>query len=332
MPRPLARVLELLEILQAGGIHKLTALSDRLGVDERTIRRYVGHLIDVGIPIEAERGRHGGYRLAAGFRLPPLMLTDDEALAVLLGLAARASGSADAGAGGNATAKILRVLPAPSRERFEALLITADLGDATRSLNPADAATPDTAILLAVAEAAGARRPLLIHYADRDERRSHRIVLPYGLVARAGRWYLSGADSLSGEVRTFRVDRISAAAPQDGVFEVPPGVDPTGRGAAGAGAPWRHHVVVRVEGTAEYVRSRLPEGLATVRELDLADQPGGGRSSMEGWVVVELRAERLGWVPAVLAGLDRPFVVDAPLELRDQVRQLGERLVVIAAG
>src|SRR5262245_7830700 len=95
MARPTAGVLTLLELLQSGGIRTMAELSDRLGVDPRTVRRYVGHLIDLDVPVESVRGRYGGYRLAAGYRLPSLMLSDDEALAVLLGLiAGRRGGSA----------------------------------------------------------------------------------------------------------------------------------------------------------------------------------------------------------------------------------------------
>jgi predicted DNA-binding transcriptional regulator YafY len=88
MSRPTSRVLALLEILQAGGTHTAAALAGRLGVDERTVRRYVAHLVDLDVPVRSERGRYGGFRLAPGFRMPPLMLTDDEALAVVLGLVA----------------------------------------------------------------------------------------------------------------------------------------------------------------------------------------------------------------------------------------------------
>src|SRR4051812_30469520 len=98
MSAPLARVLSLLEILQSGGVHTLAALARRLEVDERTARRYVGHLVEVGMPVESIRGRYGGYRVAPGFRLPPLMLTDDEALAVLVGLSASRGGGEDGAA------------------------------------------------------------------------------------------------------------------------------------------------------------------------------------------------------------------------------------------
>src|SRR5216684_1935315 len=88
MARPTTHVLTLLELLQSGGIRTVAELADRLGVDGRTVRRYVDHLIDLDVPVESVRGRYGGYRLASGYRMPPLMLSDDEALAVLLGLVA----------------------------------------------------------------------------------------------------------------------------------------------------------------------------------------------------------------------------------------------------
>src|SRR6202050_5744465 len=86
MARPAARVLTLLELLQSGGVRTVAELADRLGVEGRTVRRYIDHLLDLDVPVESVRGRYGGYRLAPGYRMPPLMLSDEEALAVLLGL------------------------------------------------------------------------------------------------------------------------------------------------------------------------------------------------------------------------------------------------------
>ena len=125
MPQSLGRVLGLLELLQASPAGATVGqLAGRLGVDERTVRRYAGHLADLGIPVSGKRGRHGGYSLAPGYRLPPLMLTDDEAVAVLLGLVAgRRTGLAtSASAGETALAKIQRVLPRALRARTDALL------------------------------------------------------------------------------------------------------------------------------------------------------------------------------------------------------------------
>jgi predicted DNA-binding transcriptional regulator YafY len=315
MTRPTARVLALLEILQSGGTRTVADLADRLGVDERTVRRYAGHLLDLDVPVESVRGRYGGYRLAPGYRMPPLMLTGDEAVAVLLGLVAgrRAGLTTTSGtATDSATAKLRRVLPPALGRRLDALLETADVTGPART-GPA----PEVGVLLLLAEAARDRHPVRLGYTDRAGRRTDRTLFPYGIVAHSGRWYVTGADSAGGEVRSFRLDRIATAEAARGSFEVPDGFDPAGQVLTSlAGTPWRHRVSVRVEAAADHVRSRLPPGLATVTPV-----PGE-----DGWVRVDLRAERLEWVPALLAGLDRPFAVDAPAELGDLVRDLAGRL------
>src|SRR5690349_2550364 len=121
MARPTARVLTLLQLLQSGGLRTLAELAERLEVDERTVRRYVDHLIDLDVPVESVRGRYGGYRLGPGYRMPPLMLTDDEALAVMLGLVS-GRGAGLSAAHETATAKIRRVLPDRLARRLDAVL------------------------------------------------------------------------------------------------------------------------------------------------------------------------------------------------------------------
>src|ERR1043165_6186349 len=153
MPRPAGRVLTLLELLQSGGTRTVAELADRLGVDGRTVRRYVDQLTDLDVPVESVRGRYGGYRLAPGYRLPPLMLSDDEALAVLLGpVAGRRAGLATAAgmgtAGGTAAAKIRRVLPSRIADRLNAVLESLAF-----TAEPDDVPTPQTGVLLAVADA-----------------------------------------------------------------------------------------------------------------------------------------------------------------------------------
>ena len=162
MTRPTARVLALLELLQSGGTYTVAALAARLDVDERTLRRYAQHLTDLGIPIESRRGRYGGYRLAPGYKLPPLMLTDDEAVAVMLGLVAgRRTGlvTAAAAAADSASAKVRRVLPAALGRRLDALLSAADFTAPQWSADP-----PGTAVLLVLADAARSRHPVTITY------------------------------------------------------------------------------------------------------------------------------------------------------------------------
>jgi predicted DNA-binding transcriptional regulator YafY len=315
-------VLALLEILQAGGTRTVADLAGRLGVDERTVRRYVDHLIDLDIPVRSVRGRYGGYRLAPGYKMPPLMLTDEEALAVLLGLVAgQRAGlvTTSVAAAESAAAKVRRVLPEPLARRLDALLATADF---TARARPA--VTPETSVLLTLADAARQRRPVAITYTSWEGRRSERTVHPYGIVAHSGRWYVTGSDSASGDVRTFRLDRIEAAAEQPGTFNVPAEFDAASRVLSGlAEVPRTHEVSVRVQGMAEQVRSRFPAGIATIHELapDLDS----------GWVRVQLHAEQLDWIASVLAWLDRPFVIEYPDALRDHVHALARRLAACAS-
>ena len=319
MTRPTARVLALLELLQAGGLRTVGDLANRLDVDERTVRRYVSHLVDLDVPVESVRGRYGGVRLVAGYRMPPLMLTGDEALAVLLGLVVgRRAGllTTTVAAAESAAAKVRRVLPRALSGRLDALLQTAEF-----TAGPAVAPPTETSLLLDVAEAARDRRPVAIDHTGAGGRRTRRIVHPYGVVAHRGRWYVAGRDSASGEVRTFRVDRVTAAETLGGSFDVPPGFDAAGAVVAAiASAPHRYEVVLQVEGAAEEVRALFPPALVEVQE-DPEDP---------GWVRVVLRAERLDWVPAVLAGIDRAFRIEGPNELRPHVQALVDRLT--AAG
>ncbi|WP_433296280.1 helix-turn-helix transcriptional regulator [Pseudonocardia sp. CA-142604] len=322
MSRPIARVLTLLELLQSGGIRTRAELADRLDVDERTVRRYVDHLIDLDVPVESVRGRYGGYRLASGYRMPPLMLSDDEALAVLLGLVAgRRAGLAVATgtASETAAAKIRRVLPERLGRRLDAVLgsiaFTAPAGKPT---------APETAVLLSIADAVSHHRPVSIRYTAVDGRRSQRTLHPYGLIAHSGRWYVTGADPAIGEDRTFRLDRIASARTLPGSFDPPDGLDPAERVLTGlATTPYRHEVTLRIQGTAEQIRTRLPASIAIVAE---SPPVSSADPDTMHWSRVELRVERLDWLPAVLASLDLPFVIERPNELRDLVVALASRL------
>ncbi|MER7931317.1 MULTISPECIES: WYL domain-containing protein [unclassified Streptomyces] len=326
MSRPTGRVLTLLELLQSGGTRTVAELAERLGVEGRTVRRYVNQLIDLDVPVESVRGRYGGYRLAPGYRLPPLMLGDDEALAVLLGLVlGRRAGltTAERTANETAAAKIRRVLPRHLARRLDALTEALEFTE-----RPGDLDTPDADVLLTVADAVRHRRPLALRYTDREGRRSERTLHAYGIVAHAGRWYVTGRDAGIGEDRTLRLDRIADARTLPGSFEAPAGPGPAERVLTGfAAAPYRHEVILRVHGTPEQVRARLPVTVASIEEhrpaadLDL---------TAERWLRVGLRAERLDWLPAVLAALDRPFVVERPEELRGLVTALADRLASCA--
>ncbi|MFE5868488.1 helix-turn-helix transcriptional regulator [Streptomyces roseifaciens] len=327
MPRPTGRVLTLLELLQSGGTRTVAELADRLGVEGRTVRRYVGQLIDLDVPVESVRGRYGGYRLAPGYRLPPLMLSDDEALAVLLGLVAgRRAGltTAERTASETASAKIRRVLPKHIARRLDTLLEALAFTD-----QPGEFDTPDAEVLLTIADAVRHRRPVSIRYTDRDGRRSERTLHAYGIVAHSGRWYVTGKDARIGEDRTFRLDRIADARALPGSFEASMGPGPAQRVLSGfATAEYRHEVTLRIHGTVEQIRAHLPASVASLEEHEPV--AGEDRSAAERWLHVELRVERLDWLPPVLAALDRPFVVERPDELRDLVTALADRLASYA--
>ncbi|MCX4625381.1 YafY family protein [Streptomyces sp. NBC_01443] len=326
MPRPIARVLTLLELLQSGGIRTVSELAERLNVDERTVRRYAQQLVDLDVPVESVRGRYGGYRLAPGYRMPPLMLSDDEALAVLLGLAAgRRSGvtTTTDTASETAAAKIRRVLPERLRHRLDAVLGSLAFTDP-----PGKAAAPEPAVLLPMADAVHHHRPISIRYTAGDGRRTERTLHPYGVVAHSGRWYVTAADLSAGEDRTFRLDRITGVRILPGSFEPPVGIDPAKRVLTGlATAPYQHEVTLRIQGTAEQIPTRLPAGVAIVTELP---SPGGADPGAEGWCCVELCVDRLDWLPAALSSLDRPFVIEGPDELRGLVEAFAERLANFA--
>jgi len=309
-------VLALLELLQTGGTHTVRTLAARLGVDERTLRRYTQHLTELGIPIESVRGRYGGYRLAPGYKLPPLMLTDDEAVAVVLGLVAgRRAGlvTAAAEAADSASAKVRRVLPRALGRRLDALLQAIDFTAPAWSAHP-----PGTAVLLVLADAARRHQPVVITYTSWRGGTSERRVEPYGLVFHSGRWYVTGADSLRGEVRTFRLDRIAAAALAPGTFEVPADFDPISRVLSGlADVPYPREVCVLLHTTVAEVRTKLPATVATLTET-----PAGVR--------MLLRGNTLAWAAAVLAWLGCAFEIEYPDELRAEVTALADRLSTCA--
>ena len=317
MTRPTARVLALLEILQSGGTHTVARLADRLDVDERTLRRYAAHLTDLGIPVQSVRGRYGGYRLAPGYRLPPLMLTDDEAVAVMLGLISgqrKGLVGTSAVAAESAVAKLRRVLPEALGHRLEALLDTAEF-----TVGAVPVATPGTNTLLTMAEAARENRVVQMTYTRADGSCRERTIEPYGIVSHSGRWYVIGVDSATGATRNFRLDRMSALTVLDATFVAPAGFNAAEEVLAGlARATYRYEISLLVEGSVDDVRRLFSPVVATVQ---------GGE---KGWARVRINAERLDWVPALLAGLGVPFVIEQPDALRGLVRTLAERLTTAA--
>lgn len=310
MSHPTTRVLAMLELLQARRQLSGAELAAGLGVDQRTVRRYALRLADLGIPVTAERGRYGGYRLLPGYRLPPLMLTDDEAAAVVIGLlAAERLGQPVAGIS-TALAKIQRVLPAALSERVAALRQT--LGFTQYQRRPAVAA--DTGTVLTLATAASQHQRVRLRYRSHAEQDSQRDLDPYGLVLHSGRWYVTGRDGRSGEVRTFRVDRVREAQLSGVSFDAPADFDPVQHVTRSlAAVPYAHEFEVVLATTLESAQRRIPPTAATLTET-------------EGGVLLTGRAEHLAGLAAMLAGLGWPFTVRRPAALVTEVRALSDRL------
>jgi predicted DNA-binding transcriptional regulator YafY len=304
------RVLELLEALQDRPSASGPELAARLGVDTRTVRRDVGSLRALGIPVEAERGPAGGYRLRPGYRMPPLLFTTGEATAVALGLLAARRDGLDAD---GALAKLHRVLPDRVRLRVEALEQTLQVTGRPRS-----AAPPSGEHLLLLAEAVVRGRRVRARYTSSEGVESDRELSPYGLVAHGGRWYVPAHDHGRGEPRALRADRFGAIR-LDGPGEPPPpdfdAVAFVSRTLARV--PWTHEVEVVLELPLEVATARFPPALA---ELE-AD---GERT------VLRMRAEALDWVAGLLAGMGCDFAVRRPAELRDSLARLAERLSLAA--
>jgi len=312
MLTPTARLLELLELLQAQPLITGRQISDRLGIDPRTVRRYVEALKDLGIPVEGQRGVGGGYRIRPGYRLPPLMLTDDEAVAVALGVQAAGrlglSGSADAVEG--ALVKIHRVLPDGLRRRVEALEATLDFtGGAKRG-----APVRGDAVLL-LADAIRRRRRVRTTYRAFSGEETRRELSPHGLVVHSGRWYLAAHDHLRDDLRTFRVDRMRRLRVVADPAEAPPdGFDAVAYVSTSlARTPWRWEVEVLLELSVDEAARRIPATLAELVEED-------------GSTMLRMRVGSLDWMATILAGLGCAFSVRKPDELRTSVRALGERL------
>ncbi|HEV2529715.1 MAG TPA: YafY family protein [Thermomicrobiales bacterium] len=315
MYHPTTRVLTVLELLQAR--HRIggTELAERLEVDKRTIRRYITMLQDLGIPVETERGRYGGYRIRGGHRLPPMMFTDDEALAVVLGLlAARRLGlTASAPDTEGALAKIERVLPDALREQVRAVQ-----GALSLDLTPAEAA-PTSGTVTLISRAITQRRPVWLRYtAGYDKGTTERVIEPYGIVYRAGRWYAVGFCRLRTELRCFRLDRIEDAELREGVFFRPDEFDPVAFLLDSlARVPEEWDVELLLETTIEEARDRIPPALALLEEV-----PGG--------VQMRNSVGDLDWLARDLASLPFAFSVIRPVELQDALARQAELLLANA--
>ncbi|HTI15754.1 MAG TPA: YafY family protein [Dictyobacter sp.] len=311
---PTTRVLTVLELLQSRQKISGRELSERLEVDIRTVRRYVTMLQDLGIPVESERGRYGSYRLRPGFKLPPLMFTDDEALAITLGLLmTRKVGLAmTEPAVEGALAKIERVLPVTIRDRVQALqdTLTLDL--------PSPASMPPAEVVVSLSIATQRRQCVTMRYQAYEAQETERVVDPYGLVYRSGFWYMVGFCHLRLDIRNFRLDRIVAVQICDEKFQRPDNfdcLDVVLRSISQTPGKWL--VEILLETTLEEARHMVPPALAT---LDL----------VENGVLFRCFTNSLDWMARIVVSFCCPFTIRQPAELRDALRQLAQQMIVLA--
>jgi predicted DNA-binding transcriptional regulator YafY len=312
MLTPTARLLELLELLQAQPATTGREIADRLEIDPRTVRRYISALQALGIPVQGQRGVGGGYRIRPGYRLPPLMLSDDEAVVVALGVIAAGrlglTGSTESIDG--ALEKIHRVLPDGLRRRVEALEATLDFTTAAPAGSPVQGET-----VLLLADAIRRRKRVRTAYRSFSGDETRRELSPHGLVVHSGRWYLAAHDHLRKALRTFRIDRMRRVAVVSGSAVAPPeGFDAVAHVSRSlARVPWPYEVEVLLYLSLDEAAGRVP---ATLAEL-VEDENG---------TVLRMRVSSLDWMARVLAGLDCRFAIRGPDELRTSVEQLAGRL------
>jgi predicted DNA-binding transcriptional regulator YafY len=311
MPGTSARLLRLLSLLQARRDWTSTELATRLGVSTRTIRNDMDRLRGLGYPVDARPGVGGGYRLGAGGALPPLLLDDEEAVAVAIGLRTTASGSI-AGieeTSVRALAKLQQVLPSRLRRRVSAFQAYAlPMPSRGPQVNPD--------VLTVIASACRDHERLRFDYRAHSGAASLRSVEPYRLVNDRRRWYLVAWDTHRDAWRTFRVDRIEPRTPAGPRFTpraLPSDREIAAQVARGAGeGTWRYRARVIVHAPAEYVQGRLPIPMEVESQGDdqCAFEPGSDDPEM---------------LALYLGMLDTDFeIVDAP-ELVDALRELTSR-------
>ncbi len=278
---------------------------------ERSVRRDIDALRELGYPVHATSGVGGGYALGAGRDLPPLPLEDDEALAVAFGLRAVASGWVTGleDAAVSALSKLEAVLPRRLRGR---------MGDLSAvSLHaPPPGPRADGAVLASLASACRAERVVAFDYTDATGARRPRVVEPARLVHHGGRWYLVAWDRDREGWRTFRVDRVGPEVEPRHAFRPrpPPAEDLRAYVARGAQDRWRHRARITVHAPVEQVARRVPAAYGELRALD------------EGRCELLTGGDDLAWLGAYLGLIGAEFEVHEPPELGAALRELAGRL------
>jgi predicted DNA-binding transcriptional regulator YafY len=310
---PTSRMLRLLTLLQTHRFWPGSELADRLDVSQRTLRRDIDRLRELGYLVDASRGVAGGYRLQAGTDLPPLLLDDDEAVAIAVGLRT-AAGTAVEGieeTSVRALAKLEQVLPKRLRRQVAALnSATVPL---TWRRDPVD---PET--LTTLAQACRDTERVQFGYTRRDGETADRAVEPHQLVAVTGRWYLVAWDTHRADWRTFRLDRVTAAKTCGSRFHKR--TLPGGDAAAYVRdslrqMPRSYEAVLTVFAPAEHVRDRASRLGGTVEECDGDEQ-----------CTLTIRSDSLGWLGACIGLLEADYTLHGPPELATWLGEFATRI------
>jgi predicted DNA-binding transcriptional regulator YafY len=306
------RLLKLLALLEGRIDWTAVELARRLEVTTRTVRRDITRLRDLGYPVEAMAGPGGGYRLGAGGKMPPLLLDDEEAVAVALGLRVAATSAV----GGieesslSAMTKLEHVLPPRLKTRLE------DITEATVSVPGLPLPEIEQASLAVASAATRARERIRFDYVDARERRSERHVEPLRVVHTGRRWYLVGFDLDRDDWRTFRLDRLSSVwrtGMRSARRETPDPVELVQRGIAVE--MWQHRARVVLDVDVDRARRTIAGTVGTLEPID------------ESSSLLLIGADEVGWIARYLLSLPFGFTVKEPGELIDELADIGRRMV-----
>jgi predicted DNA-binding transcriptional regulator YafY len=306
MEKPLQRVLAALELLQSHPHLSGAQLSELIGVDRRTVRRYIVELENFGVPIRSTRGRDGHYALMPGYKLPPMMFSNDETLALSVGLrVARDLGLSDmTPAVASAQAKLDRVMPKILKRKIGDLNAVVAL-----DLAPPQAQS-GSEFFAAVTQCASAGQTMRMHYCALDGSVTEREVDPYGIGYLNGAWYVVGHCHLRRGLRSFRLDRVQAVQGCPKSFGVPADFKVLDYLRESIAAVERTHAVVVHFPAAEMaaVRRRIPSSM-------------GKLTQERGHIRLDAQADELGWFARELARLDLDFEIVRPKALKTALQQ-----------
>jgi predicted DNA-binding transcriptional regulator YafY len=315
MYHPTTRVLAVLALLQAHGRLSGSELAGRLEVNIRTLRRYIIMLQDLGIPIEAERGRNGAYMLSAGFKLPPMMFTNEEALALTVGLiSARRFNLADTDrAVESAFAKLERVMPLELKSHVRALTETITL-----DVNRASSTPPSEAVLSTMSSASQLQQRVHIRYHPNQGQDTERDFDPYGLTYYLHKWYVVGYCHLRQDLRSFRLDRITHINAIDAHFKRPEGFDPLA-----------HMMQAIATLPRKFAFELLLKTDIKTAQNEVFDVLGILEPSEEG-IIMRGSVEDLDWLARQISIFSFDFVVREPEELRAELTKHAAKLVSLS--